>query len=987
VRPHDVEELAAALRGRLEGEVRFDGVSRLLYATDASIYQIVPVGVVIPKHAGDVVETVRIAAERGVPLLPRGSGTSLAGQAVGAALVLDFTKYMNEVLEVNPEERWVRVQPGVILDELNALLKPHGLMFAPDVATSNRASIGGMIGNNSCGARSILYGKTVDHLLELEAVLADGSAARLSEATPEEWARRGEQDTLEGRIYREVGRICRENAEEIDRRFPRIMRRVGGYNLDEIVRRQRYHLACLIAGSEGTLATVTEARLRLVSRPQHAGLLVSHFDDLIAALEAAPEICEQGPAAVELVDRIILDLTRDNLDLACARTFLQGDPEAILVTEFHGDTPAEVLSRLHALQTHLEGRGYAHVVIPDQAGQRDVWSVRKAGLGLLMGMKGDAKPAGFVEDTAVAPERLADYIREFRDLLSEYGLNACYYAHASVGCLHVRPILNLKDPADCSQMREIAGRVADLVLKYGGAMSAEHGDGLARSEWQEKMFGPQIYRAFGEVKRAFDPQGIMNPGKIVDAPPMNENLRIGPGYQTIPVLTTLDFSRDGGFARSVELCSGVGACRKKTDGTMCPSYHATLEEEHSTRGRANMLRLVLSGGPPDSPTLGGDGGGSRPASVGEGGGSGLGLADPRLHQVLDLCLECKACKSECPSNVDMAKLKYEFLSHYHAKHGTPLRARLFAHAAAMGRVGTAFSPLSNQILGSPWIRRLLDRYAGIDNRRKLPPFAVETFERWWRRRQADPRAGTRGEVILFLDTFANYHEPQVGRAAVRVLEAFGYRVQVPRLRCCGRPLISKGFLREAREHAAHNVTELARELARSGGNRPIIGLEPSCVVTLKDEYREFGLGPAADEAAENTWMLEDFLAAHHGDETSLPYRNTPRQVLLHGHCHQKAVLGTALALQALRMVPGYQVAEIPSGCCGMAGSFGYEKEHYDLSLKIGELSLFPRVRAAPEETLIVAPGTSCRHQMRDATGRTALHPAEVLALGLEEEPV
>jgi FAD/FMN-containing dehydrogenase/Fe-S oxidoreductase len=957
-----VRDLAAELRSRLEGEVRFDDTSRLLYATDASIYQIVPVGVVIPRHTKDVVETVRIAARHRVPVLPRGSGTSLAGQAIGAAVILDFTKYMREILELNVEERWVRVQTGVILDDLNRFLKPRGLQFAPDVATSNRASIGGMMGNNSCGSHSILHGRTVDHVLEQSVVLADGSTAVFAEVTPEEWEERARAGSLEGRIYREVGRICAENAAEVDARFPRIMRRVGGYNLDEIVRRGRRSLAGIVVGSEGTLAVVTEAKLRLVPAPRCTGLLVSHFDDLLDSLRAVPEILEHGPAAVELVDDIILDLTRENLDLAPARSFLQGRPKAILATEFQAAEPQEVAERLTALQAHLESRGHGyahlHLVEPDQ--QKNVWSVRNAGLGLLMGMKGDAKPVGFVEDTAVPPEALVDYIREFRSLLDGYGLSACYYAHASVGCLHVRPILNLKDPADRARMREIAGRVADLVLRYGGAMSAEHGDGLARSEWQERMFGPQLYQAFRQVKAAFDPDGIMNPGKIVDAPPMNEQLRYG-GAGTMPVRTFFDFDNSGGFARAVELCSGVGACRKNQDGTMCPSYRATLEEAHSTRGRANMLRMVLSGaaGSPD-------------------------LADPRLHEVLDLCLECKACKSECPSNVDMAKLKYEFLAHYHAKYGTPRRALAFAHAARLGRLGTRAAPFANALRELPAFRRLLERSLGIDSRRKLPRFAEETFEAWWRRRGRRSRPGARGETLLFLDTFTNYHEPEVGRAAVRVLEAFGYGVRVPRVRCCGRPMISKGLLREARENAGWNVRALS---TWARGGIPIIGLEPSCVAALKDEYRDFGLGADAEAVAGNTWMLEDFLAAHHGSDERSPFRETPRELRLHGHCQQKALLGMKRTVQALGMVPGYEVKEIPSGCCGMAGSFGYEKEHYDVSLTIGELSLFPAVRSAGEETLIVAPGTSCRQQVLDATGRLAVHPAQALEMALVEEPV
>ena len=959
----ETQALNRELSARLKGEVRFDSTSRELYATDASIYRIVPVGVVVPRDEADVVAAVRIAAAQRVPVLPRGSGTSLGGQAVGAALVLDFTKYMHDVLELNVGERWVRVQPGVILDELNLLLKPHGLMFAPDVATSNRASIGGMMGNNSCGAHSIMFGRTVDHVVEQRAILSDGSAAIFSELAPEEWRRRGEGSDLESSIYREVRRICGENAAEVEARFPHILRRGGGYALDEITRHGRLSLARLSVGSEGTLCTVTEAKLNLVPTPKCAGLLVSHFADLLEALEAVPAIVAHRPAAVELTDRIIMDLTRENLALSRARTFLTGEPEALLATEIYGDTPQEVEERLEAIRAELGASkvGYAHALLLDAARQKDFWDVRKAGMGLLMGMKGDAKPVGFVEDTAVAPERLADYIREFRGLMDEYGLSACYYAHASVGCLHIRPILNLKDPGDQGRMREIASRVVDLVLKYGGAMSAEHGDGLVRSEWQERMFGSQLYQAFREVKAAFDPSGIMNPGKIVDAPPMTENLRFGADYRTLPVHTHFDYARDGGFAGAVEMCTGVGACRKKTDGTMCPSFRATLEEEHSTRGRANVLRAVLTGvdGAKD-------------------------LADPRLHEALDLCLECKACKSECPSNVDMAKLKYECLAHWNDRHGTPLRSMLLANAATAGRVGALLAPFSNWLIGLPMARALLERCAGIDRRRALPSYARETFETWWRRRTPNPHAGDRGEVLLLADTFTNYHEPQVGRAAVRVLEAFGYRVRLPPLKCCGRPLISKGMLRQARENAAHNVAVLA-EAHRAG--LPIVGLEPSCIVSLRDEYADFGLGPDAALVASRSSMLEDFLAERHAGGGLVPFRETRREVRLHGHCHQKAVFGTHGALAALRMVPGYEVAEIPSGCCGMAGTFGYEREHYDLSLSIGELSLLPHVRAAPVDALIVASGTSCRHQIRDMTGRRAVHAAEALALALDESAI
>jgi FAD/FMN-containing dehydrogenase/Fe-S oxidoreductase len=952
-------EAAGELARGIRGEVRLDEVSRLLYSTDASLYQIMPLGVVIPRDAEDLHAAVRIAARHRIPILPRGSGTSLGGQAVGEALVLDCSKYMNRVLELDADAAQARVQPGVVLDELNGFLRPHRLQFAPDVATSNRASVGGMMGNNSSGAHSVLYGKTVDHVIAQRVVLADGSEAQLRELTESEWERSASGTGLEARAYRTVARVIRENAEEVDRRFPRIMRRVGGYNLDEFVRRGHRNLARLTVGSEGTLVVVAEATLNLVRLPQATGLLVAHFTDLIEALEAAPECLANGPSAVELTDRMILGLSRRNAALANAASFLQGDPAAILVIEFYGDCAAEVAAKVTQLADRLTARGLGYAWVPVLAPeeQQVVWNVRKAGLGLLMGMKGDVKPVGFVEDTAVAPEALADYIRRFQGILSEHGCQACYYAHASVGCLHVRPLLNLKQPDDVARMRSIAAAVSDLVLEYGGAMSAEHGDGLVRSEFQEKMFGQRLYAAFQEIKAAFDPDWIMNPGKIVRAPRMDQNLRTGPEYRPISIQTHFDFSRDGGFAGAVELCSGVGACRKKLDGTMCPSYRATMEEMHSTRGRANLLRAALSGSLPPEELSGG-----------------------KIHAALDLCLECKACKSECPSNVDMAKLKYEFLARYHAAHGMPLRARLFAGVATAGRWGARFPAAANWLARCAGSRWFMDRFLGIDRRRRLPSFARETFRDWWRRHQAPPRASGRGAVVLIADTFTNFNEPETGIAAVRLLEAFGYRVQVPEVRCCGRPMISKGLLAEAKEHGRFNLGLLAPH-AREG--KPVLGLEPSCAATFRDDYVDLVGGPEAAVVASQTLLVEQFLGERRGGGDAELFRREARGVLLHGHCHQKALFGTRGALAALRLVPGWEAEEIPSGCCGMAGAFGYEKEHYDVSMKIGELSLLPHVRAAAPETLILASGISCRQQILDGTGREALHPVVALAGALK----
>ncbi len=971
----DIAPLVEELRQAVDGEVRFDELSRILYSTDASMYQIMPIGVVAPKHRGDALATVRACARRGVPILPRCAGTSLAGQTVGRAVVMDMSKYMNAIIEVNPEERWARVQPGVVLDELNAHLKPHGLMFAPDVATSNRATVGGMVGNNSSGARSLIYGKTIDHVLSLDVILSDGTETTLGPVSEGEYQEKAGGDGLEGRIYREVKRIAETNRGEIEHRFPKVQRRVGGYNLDEVVKDQPFNLAKFVTGSEGTLVTVTEIKINLVPTPRMKALDVVHFRGIIEALEATTTILETGPSAVELTDRMILDLTKGNAEYARARTFLHGDPEAILVVEYYGTSQEELVSKLEELEARLKakGMGYDCVRAVTAAEQGNVWKVRKAGVGLLMGMKGDGKPVAFVEDSCVPPEHLASYIRRFDGIIRAHGTTAAYYAHASVGVLHIRPVIDTKSLDDIRKMRDIAVQMRDLVLEYGGAMSGEHGDGLARSCWNEVMFGSELYQAFREVKRVFDPHGIMNPGKIVDAQDMTENLRYGPAYRSEDMETYFDFSGDGGFHRAVEMCNGNGVCRKKIDGAMCPSFMATREEEHSTRGRANALRAAISGQ--------------------------MSMTDPRLYEALDLCLECKACKSECPSNVDMAKIKYEFLAHYYEKHGTPLRARMFGDIARLSRGGSALAPLSNWVAGNRLNRWLMDRLFGIDRRRRLMPFARKTFMKWVEEQQGSRGAGEQGsrgadersplplcppaplrgaegrEVVLFADTFMNYNEPNVGIAAYTLVKKAGYDIAVPDHPCCGRPLISKGMIREAVDNARRNVEILYPYAARGAF---IVGCEPSCVSALRDDYVDLLRTEEARTVARQSVMIEEFLRdRHRAGALNLTFSGAKRRVLLHGHCHQKALVGTGAALEALRMAPGFEVGEIESGCCGMAGSFGYEKEHYDVSIAGGEDRLFKAVRGAPDAE-IVAAGISCRQQVLHGTGRRARHPVELL---------
>ena len=949
----DYRDIASELEKRVEGEVRFDRYSRLLYSTDASMYEIEPIGVVLPRHKGDVQAVVEVARRYGVPILPRGGGTALAGQSVGRAIIMDFSRHMNQVVEVNREELWCRVQPGLVQDELNAAVKPVGLLFGPDTSTSNRATLGGMIGNNSAGAHSIVYGKTLDHVLELTVTLADGSEVVLQDLSPEALAAKIKIAGMEGQVYREIPRLAREHRDEILKRYPKIMRRVSGYNLDEFVKDQPFNLSRLVVGSEGTLACVVEAKLRLVPKPKWTALDVIHFKEMQQALDASQAILETLPYAMELTDKMILDLARKNIEQSKRLGFVQGDPAAILIVEYAGETESEAKSKIERLESLRTKQkiGYASTLAFAPKEVQEIWKLRKAGLGLLLGMKGEKKPIAFVEDTAVDPAKLPEFIRGFREILKQHDVEAGYYGHCSVGCLHIRPLINLKEPREVTKMVAIANAITELVLEFHGALSGEHGDGLARSHFNERLYGPALYQAFRAIKRAFDPKNLMNPGKIVDAPAMTDSLRISPQYKTWQPETILDFGDQGGFAAAVEMCSGMGECRKKLEGTMCPSYMATLDEEHSTRGRANALRAVLSGKVPQED-----------------------FAGKRLYQVLDLCLECKACKAECPSNVDMAKLKYEFLSHYYQAHGLPLRNRLFGRIARWNRWGSRLAPLSNWLANSWPNRWLLERLAGIDRRRPLPAFASETFEDWFRLHQAegDP---THGDVVLFHDTFNNFNTPSVAIAATCLLERAGYRVVLVEKKCCGRPLISKGMLREAREHAAWNVERLSPYAER---DVPIVGLEPSCLLTLRDEYPDLLRGEAARLVARQGLLLEELLLREReAGRLSLNFRKNGGRVLLHGHCHQKALVGTAPTVEMLRWA-GFEVTEVDSGCCGMAGSFGFEQEHYDLSVAIANRRLVPAVKAAGPGVEIVASGISCRQQIEHLAGRKARHPAELL---------
>jgi FAD/FMN-containing dehydrogenase/Fe-S oxidoreductase len=936
---------AAALRGELErtiqGEVRFDDLSRALYSTDASVYQIRPVGVVVARNRDDILRAIAACRRHRCSLTMRGGGTSQAGQAIGEGLQIDTSKYFCRLLEVNAEERWCRVEPGIVLDELNARLAPLGLRFAPDISTASRATIGGMIANNSAGARSVLYGKTIDHLLEATVALSDGSIAHFREV-PRDQVPRG--DSLEARCYRAVVELAAGHRDEIARRYPKILRRVGGYNLDQFVDAERpVNLARIMAGSEGTLGVVLEAKLRLVPLPRAKAVMVIGFHDLLESLAAAPAILKHRPSAVEVMDQSILDFTRQNANLERIRAaYMEGDPAATLCVEFYADRREDLPPRLAALERDLRERklGYFYRPELDPAAQARIWSLRESALGLSTAMKGDAKSISFVEDTAVAPEKLSEYIGRFLEIVKAHQTTAGVYAHASVGCLHVRPVINLKTEDGIRKFESIAGQVAELVLEYGGALSGEHGDGLVRSPFMRRMFGDTLYQAFREIKRTFDPEGVFNPGKIVDAPPLTANLRFGAAYQSANPPAWFDYSEFGGLAGAVEMCSGVGACRKKLAGTMCPSYMATRDESASTRGRANALRQMLAG------------------ELGD---------DEAVREALDLCLECRACKAECPVGVDMARYKSEFLAGYYARHGTPPRARALGRIAALSEWGSRLAPFSN------WVSPLGKRALGIHPRRTLPPWRRDVFARAIAAGAYDGLA-----VHVFIDTFTNHFDPEIGIAALEALERGGVFGGPIRPGCCGRPLISQGLLAEARAAAAKLVQALH---PAAGRGEKILFLEPSCLSAVKEDAPALlrgDLQKRARDVAAACLLFEEYAAT-----LDLPLRAGPAKILLHGHCHQKSMglLGATQAL--LAKIPGADVVDLDAGCCGMAGSFGYTREHYDVSVAIANRKLVPAVKAMQPGEALAAPGTSCRHQIADLAGVRAVHPAELIAHALE----
>lgn len=968
------------LATQLEGELHFDAVMRTLYATDASAYREMPVAVAIPEGVADLKKLIKFARQHHTSLIPRTAGTSLAGQVVGGGIVVDVSRKFTNILEFNAEQHWVRVQPGVVRDELNLFLKPHGFLFGPETSTANRAMIGGMVGNNSCGSNSVVYGSTREHLLEVKALLADGSEAVFSEIPTEVLFDRAKQDTLEGHIYQKTIELLSNDAHqaEIRREFPKasIERRNTGYALDMLLNCEPFgpegtpfNMCRLIAGSEGTLCFITEIKINVVPLPPpQIGLLCVHFNTIDESLRANIIAMQYAPSASELMDHYVLECTKANPEQRQNRFFVQGDPGAILVVEFRRETEAQIAEVAQQLTDELKAAGLGYhfpTVYGDDT--KKVWNLRKAGLGLLSNLPGDEKAVAVIEDTAVAVSDLPAYIREFNEILAKHGMYSVHYAHAGSGELHLRPIINLKTTEGHRQFRLIAEEIATLVKKYQGSLSGEHGDGRLRGEFIRQMVGERNYELMREIKYTWDPDGIFNPNKIVDTPPMDTFLRYEPGVQTPPYQTHFRF-KDQDVLQHAEQCNGSGDCRKThlSGGTMCPSYMATRNEKDTTRARANMLREFLTNAQ-HSPQAG-----SWHAKQG-------GLQLDEVKEVMDLCLLCKGCKAECPSNVDVAKLKMEFLQQYYDQKGVPLRSWLVGNFARMTRLASYVPWAYNAVFGTPWLRRLANRVVGFHPDRTMPLLAKQTFRAFFANHAQKHQPKGR-KVYLFVDEFTNYNDVAIGIKAVKLLNRLGYEVEVPPHDVSGRPQLSKGLLKDAKQIAENNV-RLLKDMVSAAV--PLIGIEPSAILTFRDEYPDL-VGPelqvAALELAKHTLLIDEFLAQEIEAKriSRGVFTTKPRLIKLHGHCQQKAVSSVIPTKKILGFPENYEVQLIPSGCCGMAGSFGYEQEHFEISNQIGELVLFPTVRKQPAEVLIAAPGTSCRHQIHDGTGRHALHPVEIL---------
>lgn len=971
------------LRARLDGEVFTDNIRLTMYSTDASDYRERPMAVVYPRNDADIRELISFANAEKITLIPRAAGTSLAGQVVGNGVVVDVSRYMSKVLEINEKERWVRVQPGVILDELNVALKGTGLFFSPETSTSNRSMIGGMIGNNSCGLHSIVHGTTRDHTISINAVLSDGTLAEFGPLDQEMLSKKLELEGLEGDIYRGLQGILDnpENQKEIQDHFPDpgVVRRNTGYALDELLNSSNflgekakykdYNLCRLLSGSEGTLLFMTEAKLNLLPiPPPNRSLVPIHFESIMEAIRGNLVALRHSPTAVELMDKTILDCTKENLTQRKNRFFLDGDPGAVLMVELVDEDPEKLKHRIETMIEDMkkEKLGY-HYPVLSGGDISKVWALRKAGLGVLANVPGDGRPVSVIEDTSVNVEVLEDYIKDFNKIIDGYGLDCVYHAHISVGELHLRPVLNLKDPTHVQIFHDIALDMARLVKKYRGSLSGEHGDGRLRGEFIQMMVGEKNYELLREVKRIFDPEGRFNQGKIIDTPPMNTYLRFDPGHKSPEFETFFDFTREGGFMKLIEKCNGSGDCRKTeiTGGTMCPSYMASRDEMTTTRARANVLREMLSKPGIKNP-----------------------FDQPEVYKILDLCLSCKACKSECPSSVDMAKLKAEFMQHWYQHHHVPVRTTLIANITEINRLGMIVPWFFNAFVTNRFMGRLLKRTLGFAVDRSIPTLGKQSVRKW-AHKHLDPLnkslPADAPEVILYMDEFTNFNDTSLGITSVRLFNKLGVRVIMPKHPVSARTYISKGLLKKAKVLAGKNVEVLA---PLTSEERPLVGIEPSAILGFRDEFPELvekELRAQARELAAHSFTMEEYLvlAFEKGNFDASLFSSEKQELKLHGHCQQKSIASTQPTLKLLSIPENYHVTEIPSGCCGMAGSFGYEKEHYELSMKVGELVLFPAVREASSETLIAAPGTSCRHQIKDGTGTIAQHPVEILYKALK----
>ena len=959
------------LSKQIEGDFYFDHISKVLYATDASAYREMPLAVALPKSKNDVQNLIRFANDHKCSLIPRGAGTSLAGQVVGSGIVVDFSKYLNHIIEVNTDEKWVRVEPGVVLSELNIHLQKYGLMFGPETSTANRCTMGGMLGNNSCGLHSLIHGSVREHILDVTAFISDGSEVVFGKLTPSEFNEKLGGVSLESRIYKSINKILTNegNIEEIRSQYPdpSVPRRNNGYALDQLANMQPYNpegepfnMAKLIAGSEGTLAMVTEMKLNLVPLPpKEKAVLCVHFEKLTDAFNANLIGLKHSPVAIELMDKTIMDLTKGVLNLQKNRFFIEGEPEAILIIELWSDNKDEIVERSKAIEAEMRSLGFGyHFPLVWGADIQKVWGLRTAGLGVLSNMPGDAKPVSVVEDTAVPVEKLPDYLNDFQQLLDQYNLKAVYHAHIATGELHLRPVLNLKDKEDVKLFRIVATETAQLVKKYGGSLSGEHGDGRLRGEFIPFMLGDKVYHLLKQLKNSWDPNNIFNPGKIIDTPPMNESLRFEPGTETLELNSYFDYKIEQGMARSIEKCNGSGDCRKSEiiGGAMCPSFMATHDEVNSTRGRANVLRELVT----------------RPGKI--------HWADQQeVICALDLCLSCKACKSECPSGVDMAKLKADFLQNHYDGNPIPFRSRLIANYPSLMNFAQGFQPVSGWIMKSAITSPFIKLCSSFTLKRPLPALPKQTMKQWYRKHQ-QPKAANNGKVYLFNDEFLDLSDSHIGIQAILLLEKLGYEVVIPTHTYSGRTYLSKGLVKKAAALADKNILLLKDLISEE---TPLVGIEPSAILSFRDEYPQIvssELKDAARNLSRNALMFDEFIVreVEKGKIKRDQFTEDQAEIKLHGHCHQKAIATTDASKKMLQLPVNYSITEIPSGCCGMAGSFGYEKEHYELSMKIGELVLFPEVRKTNSEVLIAAPGTSCREQIKHGTDRKAYHPVEIL---------